>query len=171
MTIFILIALLVIVFLIFFSRNTNKALDMYLKQKYHVFHTVNKLMASKYADSEDVDAILYENDIDLYTLDSKCVTKHYHLNELDELRAAEPEEFARMLNCGYIHNIFVINSIGIWGEFSKMQDDISLGLFFRDCLSNILKRNDFIDGSISYNSAINTLKECLTNIETNIIKD
>ncbi len=55
----------------------------------------------------------------LKPFDKQCVKKTRTIESLEKLRTKNNVEFKKLLNCGYIHNLFILIGLSVWEDFQN----------------------------------------------------
>jgi hypothetical protein len=153
MIILIIVAILFLWFIVF-SGSSSTPYDSFIKQKNHVFHVINKWFGKNI--NKKLDALLKP-------VDPKCVKKHRTIESLDQLKVRDNEQFKQLLACGYIHNLFVVKSLSVWEDFSKLHTEQSLDKFI-EYIKIIASSDPFLSGTMSY---MDTNRGALEFMDTN----
>jgi hypothetical protein len=133
-------------------RKSENAFDSFMKQKNYVFHKINKLL------KKDMTNLL---EALIKPMDIKCVKKTRSIESLEKLKTINKFEFDRLLTCGYVHNLFVITSLAVWEEYSKIHSETSLSTYIKECIVPIYQNPEFLRGTLDYTYAKRGLLECM----------
>jgi hypothetical protein len=129
-----------------------------MKQKHHIFHLINKWTG------EDVSGLL--NGL-LKPIDKPCIINNMPYNNniesLDKLKTQNPNKFSALLQCGHIHNLFIVTALSVWEEFSIYHTESSLNSYVADCIKPVLTSDVFLRGNMIYEKTRTGIQECLVN--------
>ncbi|UIB20773.1 putative protein 203L [Cricket iridovirus] len=151
-TLIIISIVIFILWLTFTSKSNYDSYHIFMKKKNHIFHNINKWA------KKDVSKLL---ETLLKPFDKQCVKKTRTIESLEKLRTKNNVEFKKLLNCGYIHNLFILIGLSVWEDFSKLHTETSLNTFINECLIPISTSPNFLAGNMLYTQTKPGVLKCL----------
>ncbi len=97
----------------------------------------------------------------LLNLLKQCVTKTRTIESLEKLRTKNNVEFKKLLNCGYIHNLFILIGLSVWEDFSKLHTENVIKYIMNECLIPISTSPNFLAGNMLYTQPKPGFLKCL----------
>ncbi len=86
----------------------------------------------------------------LKPFDKQCVKKTRTIESLEKLRTKNNVEFKKLLNCGYIHNLFILIGLSCMGRFFKITYRNVINTFINECLIPLSTSPNFLAGNMLY---------------------
>jgi hypothetical protein len=107
------------------------SLEYFNKRKQNVLNILNEFK-------------LKLNDVQFPPITCKSIDKNYEIEELDNLKQSDPKKLEDLVNCGYVHNLYLVVLFEEWIKLSKTHSDSSFENFLYLCVrppSDILSVN------------------------------